>query len=810
MKPLVAAVAVMAVALSTLPAAAQPGQDTSIRLPLDASEIREALGVVTTAPGSSVLEEIARRHFHLPGLRAASQPGLARLAMYVRNARKDGVGLSVPLPGGEAFWAEVTGLGGEALARGLLLERDVTLFHVALSSLDPGTLDYLLRNPDLAARLFRRHAPVFAAFGASIVVRGDRIELPGGADADPLWLRLTGTSPSNGARFIESLLAARRGRTAYFYDTLASLDAPRVAFVLGEDVEREDRFAAIAEIFETVDPTWRVDAQPFRRPPFDPSLALRFATVNDQGTLAGPEPLDALAYLRRLFGQRSADRRAPGAAAAARRAFDAMAAGQRLGRAAGEMRASRPSLALALERMGVRDDALFARVTRAASSLDARGPLGEDLIAIWQGALALLSAAARHGSLDAGARDAALTALADAAEAREPYAAVIDWLAARAVEGQLIDDALIAWSAGPSRPVPVTWEGELLVLDAARGRRAALSRVLDHPRRLTIDDILVLRDVQIQVSAMRPVDAARLAAQLAEVMPRYANAARAHALLGPGFASYSRLANRSAPTQAGIGVEGPARFALGQDLTAAWRTALADALRVMVYAHTIHAGNAAATSVADFARRHRFQPPERMSLAPAGPWEPGRVPADTTLRVEGSLLDLDLAVPEMRLRRVPEEMPIEPVMLAGERVALALNAVLAQDPSAGTSDVVSPSAVTAHLPLSGCPCLGPAPTPAAWRALAGRWDAGLLGATSSDLANRLTELTSAAGLPPALVAPLMLVATTDVIERADHAHPDERDALARASATIDLERLEQYMLVLIAEGTLGPAGGSGR
>ena len=43
--------------------------------------------------------------------------------------------------------------------------------------------------------------------------------------------------------------------------------------------------------------------------------------------------------------------------------------------------------------------------------------------------------------------------------------------------------------------------------------------------------------------------------------------------------------------------------------------------------------------------------------------------------------------------------------------------------------------------------------------------------------------------------------------RADPSDPDDRDALARAVAAIDAQRFEAYMLVLITEGMLVPAGG---
>jgi hypothetical protein len=113
-----------------------------------------------------------------------------------------------------------------------------------------------------------------------------------------------------------------------------------------------------------------------------------------------------------------------------------------------------------------------------------------------------------------------------------------------------------------------------------------------------------------------------------------------------------------------------------------------------------------------------------------------------------------------------------------------------------------------RLSLDGCPCLGPPPAPSDWPELRGRWDAGLLAAvSSSDLVLRIVELAAPFDLPSEILAPLLLVATNDVIERADPADPDDREAIARAVARIDAERFEHYMLALITEGTLVPRGG---
>lgn len=862
------ALAALAAALTARPAQADIPNWDSLALPAEVAAVREALGIRSSSPASGLILEVARKHFYLPGRGDARQPGFARLERHLAEASAGAGRAVVPLPGGPSLWLAATGMSGDGLARALLLERDAALFYTGLSSVDSATLAYLAAQPVLSRTIYRRGTPIFAAFGSAISVRNGRVDVPGGIGAEALWTALAGAPPDAPASFIPALLSRENGRLAYFYAALASLDEPHLRWVFGPAEGRPSRFVEIARVFQSIDPDWRVASQPFRRPIFDPAFALRFARVEPGGRMAGPSPADALAYLRSLFVTDGAARRAFDAPITARRAFDGWAAAWRGGAAIGDIRRTRPALGIALERMGATGDEVALRLDRAAASLDARIALREELTFAWQAALSLASSAARGGSVDAAARDAVLTALADAVGAPDPFAAILDWLVARGTGGASVEEGLIAWVAGSRAASPFTWEGQPLVVDAAAGRRQAMTRALAHPRRLTLDDVAALRAVQEAVASRAPLDAGDLSRRLGTVMPRYDAAARVHAPLAEGAAAYHEAKARASAGE----IDPQSRHLLSVRLLAAWRTAMIDALRVIVYAQTINQPGTPPASAADFARRHRFQPPERVSMAPAGPWELARVLASGELRLDGSLLELDLAVPEHALGRPSDEMPAEPAMLAGERAGFARAAVLAFDaPSApfaaaataiangrrlladatatGVVDLagragmsrtrahlvawdaardpaaarahfslteiaaigglprVPPAWGTARLALDGCPCLGSPPPPLAWPDLAGRWDSGLLAASSADLTLRVIELAVAAGLPEDILAPVLLVATTDVIERADPSDPDDRDAIARAVATIDAARVESYMLVLIGEGLIAPAGG---
>ncbi|MDQ3170141.1 MAG: hypothetical protein M3Q55_08400 [Acidobacteriota bacterium] len=868
MRRLVFALAALAALLPVRSAHAQPAPWGSIDLPAGAPAVRAALGIQSDSPSSELVFEVARKHFYLPGRNDARQPGFARLEQALAGATA-GETLRVPLPGSVALWQEATGKAGAALTRALLIERDAALFYTGLAALDAATLEFFETQPALARTIYRQRAPVFAAFARALSVRDGRVVVPGGRTAEGLWTDLTGVTPSTPAPFIDAILKGNDGRLAYFYGALAALDEAHLRFVFGGEVERGDRLRGILRVFATVEPEWRLASQPFRRPSFDPFLALRFARVTAAGELAGDQRTDALTYLRKIFDAQNGARGAVDASASTRRVFEAAAAALRVGPEAGAIRATRPVLGMTLERMGVSDPRLLARVDAAAAALDARLSMREEITVVWQGAMSLLASAARGGS-DAASRDAALGELAATVSSRDPFASVLDWLAAR-VSGQEngLEGALIAWAAGSRAPRSVIWEGQALALDLAASRRAAITRALAHPRRLTLDDVAALREVQELVASRAPLDAGALRARLEPIAARYDGTARVHAPLADGAGALRELLRL-----AGDGdIESQARHALSVKLLAAWRAALVDTLRGIVYAQTINRPGMLATSANDFARRHRFQPPERVSFAPVGPWELARVVASGELRLDGSLLELDLAMPEQMLRRPSDEMPAEPVMLTGERSALAHAAVLgfdapahegmaetaqairagrasigeaatpealvalgsrggmrlerasllaweaAQDPAVARARFSLPEIAaigglasaagwrTSQLSLDGCPCLGPPQAPSAWSDLMGRWDAGLLAAASPDLVLRIIELAASFELPPEIVAPILLVATNDVIEHADPSDPDDREAIARAVARIDAERFEHYMLALITEGTLVPSGG---
>ncbi|HEX9189305.1 MAG TPA: hypothetical protein VGB87_19665, partial [Vicinamibacteria bacterium] len=344
----------------------------------------------------------------------------------------------VPLPLAPRQWRDLLrrpDLEDDRLAFAILADRRSSLLYRGLAALDHETLSALAAEPGVLGEIHRRHADVLAAFGARFRVRGGGVVLPGGAGAPALWEALVGESPREPARFLKALLSASGGRLAFLYDSVSRLDPARQRFALGLDAlegkTAVGAFRELAAVFEGERAWWRREGGSFARPEADAARLLREVRLDADGHLAPPA---SRAFWEAVFdggaprgGAASLAAPPPaGAAWLAGRigAGDAPSRRLRLSqlafaqRAFAEVRAESlpdavlavqglrdaPALVLALERMGTRDPAVFARGVRAArrassAPRDEAGPLHGAL----QGLLAVVDRARFARTLDAAA-----------------------------------------------------------------------------------------------------------------------------------------------------------------------------------------------------------------------------------------------------------------------------------------------------------------------------------------------------------------------------------------------------------------------
>ncbi len=79
--------------------------------------------------------------------------------------------------------------------------------------------------------LISQYPDLLARYGEVLTLAGNRVAAPGGVDADPVWLKIAGTSPANTATFIRALLEKDHGILLSFFFDLSHADAAHQRFV---------------------------------------------------------------------------------------------------------------------------------------------------------------------------------------------------------------------------------------------------------------------------------------------------------------------------------------------------------------------------------------------------------------------------------------------------------------------------------------------------------------------------------------------------------------------------------------------------
>jgi hypothetical protein len=815
----------------------------AVPLPIPATALAEALHVSAARPSTILLDAI--RLAYASSDVQARQRAEAALERVV-SPSTPATGEMAPLPLDPGVWRRailVAPVPDNRLVAAILRDRAAALMYLGLSALDDPTLTWIASRPD-TLRLLRAHPASFAAFGRSVRVRGTALDVPGGAEAVPLWRDTVDVDPALPADFIARLFGGD-GRVAFLYDTIAHLDAPHQRFALAlylTPAPRQERLRSLMRAFAAASPEWRADERPFARPPLDGAVLLSTIHVRADGSPAPPfqrrlwervfradalnevpfaevstPEINAVTATARVDAAWLAANILDVPYAVGRRRLDTLLFAQRVlgderadeATAATALRGyeSYPALMLSLERAGIADAAVCVAAARHAQRLGAIAdvPRRRTAIAAFQAAAALVVRARLTGVLDVPRAQTLIHSLA-ALEVtpRDGYAGrFAAWFRdvfVRALPGTdsgTVDDRVLSAVAGvaPAAPVRVTWEDLTYTLDPAG---AELRR---------------LRDVRERQRA-RALDAA---------------------LTGD--------------------------------------EALADALVALVYAAHLGAPTSTAAMAASVWARHDFG---LTAASSAAAW---MLPVEVFDKragwhVRGSLLGLETALGDLALRRVnATEMPAEPTVAPQDRQALALTAALmnpratddgsrdgivaairrgraraealtaatladvardaalsewrrealAWDLTHGATDAASrfsllellwlgsagsplPAAWdawgAAALRRTGCLCLE-MPRPRAWEEDAG-YAVSLLGTRGADAALRTAELLADFRLPAAVAPALVGYTMQDVLEHARLPRPDDWEAFGRAARDLPRERVADEVAALAAGGPLVP------
>ena len=625
----------------------------------------------------------------------------------------------VPLPLDAATWSHVIlqeKVPPSRLFARVMSERRAALLAHGLAWLDDETLLYLAHNPDLLRKLYEDHAPVFAGFGRSVRVRENRIAVPGGSAAEPLWETVVDEKVDRPDRFIRSLLEKQDGRLAYFYDAIASLDAPHARFALGlwipDSTLRAERFRALTATSRDGLVALQPKTFPFVRLPLDLAIVLARIRVQPDGVPAAPStralwdmvfasadiPDDPAKELKNLRPDGVMDAawladKTMTVVRTTERAerLDTIAFGQRV--MGGAPDAALPDvlmalrgfmqfrmLMLTLDRMGVADPALFAAAARRARSIGAFGPdRAFFVLAQFQPSLALVARMHAARSLDGPRAHQLVRDLVAIEPAHEGYrGAVARWLdqsllaalpAATDVSDEMrLLQALAGRHEHPGPARTIEFEDRTYRVDLPGAELRRLTEVRRRQGGHDLSDVLAFARAVRHLALLNPTTATVADVRgAAEMLQRTGAVFKPDKIAPPGVERTRDPRAVLAKTLKDLG-----RIAKPQDVQKAPEAAgplyeLSDALlarTLMACTYALAIGDAGGTVLlaADPSRRHDFglldADEERRRRTP---WllPAEQLDAGVPWHVLGSALALDVGLSRLALRRVSGDKAVE-------------------------------------------------------------------------------------------------------------------------------------------------------
>jgi hypothetical protein len=698
----------------------------------------QSLGIAPTPDRARFVAELARlTHPSSDSASMTRAKAAASLREKLSTRAREVAADVVPIPLTVDTWSRAVfrrSIAPDAIVAAILADPHAAHLCHGLAAVDDETLQYLVDHPAMLTRLYERDAAVFAGFGGSLRIHGNRVLPPGGADAAGLWEAVVGEKLDRPASFLRLLYGQDEGRLAYLYDTVAEMDAPRASFALGlwikDPAARMKRFKALVVVNRASLPQWQPAKLPFTRPLYDVGSMLARIQAEPDGSPSFPamrswwtwafesgELPPATAHLESLVADGPvdaawlADAIASGDTRSRSERLDQLAFGQRVfgvtdrGAVADMLTAIRAfpryrMLMLTLERMGVRRVSVYAAAARRAQQLSPiDGRRAFVALGQFQGAMALIARMTRMRTLDVAAAEALVTSLSSVPVNQDGryLGGVATWIQqelrsaiphAGDMESALFS-ALAGAPAAARQPARlVDWEGQRYRLDPAASEEQRLRRVRERQESASLDQALNLQAISVKLSAapLAASDVAAAAAALKELAAIFGSRS-------DGSDSAPSSGARPPRDVVDRAIEDLARIALPADSQKATRIGaalagivddvLADALMAWAYAISIADPASPVLLTGHLTHRHDFGlgPVERglrMRLAWAVP--KAEVMARVPWHISGSLLGLDVAMSS--LRRVNAEHVIDPPTLsANEREAFAVSVGL-MDPLA--------------------------------------------------------------------------------------------------------------------------------
>ena len=713
-------------------AAASPVVSEDVPVPGGTAALAKAIGLAIVPDRARFAAELARVVYDdTKERRKYANSKFRRLLAYFETveqpesalSRSDAISVEapidrVPIPLSAVVWSEVLRrpVAPERVFATVMSDAAAALLLHGLAALDDETLQFFVDHPAVVRQLYERGASAFAGYVSHLEVRGNRVAVPGGDRAAPLWEALLGEQTGQPGRFIRQLFIKGDGRLAYLYDTIGSLDAARASFALGlwipDERRRLERFNALGAAVASIAPEWSVDQFPFRRPTHD--LVSMLLRVEPGATGAPRAPMWQALWARVLniandASERNTTRNMPhdgrpidaawlvdallhGDAPSRSERLDQFAFGQRALLITGSeavpdallvLRAFPRfrMLMLTLERIGVRRPALYAALVRQAERVsDVETTRAHAALAGFQGSIALVERLTRVRTIDSSTAETLLEALAMVPfnEERGYQGALVPWLqfqlrpAIADSEGGFDDLLLEALAGSPDAAStgPVSWEGQQYRFDLVAAERERLRRGSARDGRYSIDVAMKLHGLAQRLAT----DAtARTDIQAAIVSLRQQATWPSGARQTVEDAIENLTAMRGSP-------DASQKARVRESLLDLVDVELGEALLALSYEVNLNVPRGAAGIASIVAGRHDFglaRSDHEVRVRTAWSMPKRMIESSTPWHLEGAALGLELAIPSAALRRIDTAPPLRPRAIHElERDMLATGVVL--------------------------------------------------------------------------------------------------------------------------------------
>ena len=567
--------------------------------------------------------------------------------------------LTIAMPLTADHWRDVMQLPDKAdVFAALLSNRSAMLAAAGAMATDPSVRALLDRDRGLLQFIAKTTPAAFWIAARSLKVDKDRVIVPGGTAAEGLWEALAGAKVTRPADFLRALLSKDSGRLAWFYDTIASMPPDRVAAAIGPSAGEPRAFYAA---FRSADSNWKLEEHPFLRGTTDPWVVSTQIELHGDRVAAPAQQW----FWHELFERDDITRRtatnlrrepaSPATLSWITQQITSASAKERRDRfemvrfaqgvfknvdadpidalvALGGYRRYR-SILLTLDRMGLSAPHVHARVVEAARVIDddLSGRDERHAVVAMQASIAVIERARFWRAIDVATAERLLLSMAD----------VIDPPSAAAANPRHFT-ALTQWMIGPLlAALP-----DLLQGDQWTGPKTAYESRL------------------LQALAGRPTDPDAPTLQWEGLDYRVDWFGGEHARL-------KRIREQ---------LESPG---LDAALAAEDNEKIANALLTLIYTPALGDPEGQALLGGDIATRHNFG-----LVGPAGmrrdfvAWALPReqVGDGTPWHLEGSILNLDVALARLSLRRLTDnEMPVAPTINLNDQLAFA-RTVLTMNP----------------------------------------------------------------------------------------------------------------------------------